>query len=88
LAAGEYSGKTFVRTSPQLHKMVAETAARHGVSMSQWVSEVLAREVGVSSHPERDDVVALMETLRAGIEAGRTAEPKASKGRRRAAERS
>jgi len=84
-AAGDYSGKIFIRASPQLHRMVAETAARHGVSMSQWVSEVLAREVGASSHPERVDVADLMEALRPGVESGGTAEPKASKGKRKAA---
>lgn len=83
VSAGEYSGKIFVRTSPQLHKLVVETAARHGVSMSQWVSEVLAREVGASSHPE--SIVDLMEALRASVEAGRTAEPKSSKGKGKAA---
>lgn len=43
LASTEYSGKIFVRTSPDLHRAVAEAAARQGVSMSQWASEVLAR---------------------------------------------
>ncbi len=85
VAAGEFSGKIFVRTSPQLHKMVTETAARHGVSMSQWVSEVLAREVGASSHPESTDVLDLMEALRASVEAGRKTQPKVSKGKRKAA---
>ena len=49
VSAGEYSGKIFVRTSPQLHRLVTERAAMEGVSMAQWVSEVLAREVGSSS---------------------------------------
>lgn len=43
----EYSGKIFVRTSPQLHRMVAEAALREGVSMSQWAAEVLARAVSL-----------------------------------------
>lgn len=86
VAAGDYSGKIFVRTSRQLHKMVAEAAARHGVSMSQWVSEVLAREVGASGHPEREGVVESMEALGASVEAQRRAEPKASGGKRSAAE--
>ena len=41
----EFSGKIFVRTSPHLHRMVSEAAMREGVSMSQWVSEVLSRAV-------------------------------------------
>ncbi len=46
---GKYSGKIFIRTSKQLHEAVARRAAREGVSMSQWVSELLAREVGPAS---------------------------------------
>ena len=45
----DYSGKVFVRTSKQLHRLVSEEAARQGVSMSQWVGEVLAREVGLKA---------------------------------------
>lgn len=45
----DYSGKVFVRTSKQLHRMIADEAARQGVSMSQWASEVLAREVGMEA---------------------------------------
>jgi antitoxin HicB len=47
---GEYSGKIFVRTSHQLHQAVSEQAARAGVSMSQWISELLSREVGFATH--------------------------------------
>lgn len=43
MAASEYSGKIFIRTSADLHRAVAEAAAKEGVSMSQWASEVLAR---------------------------------------------
>jgi antitoxin HicB len=46
LSVKKYSGKIFLRVSPQLHRRVAEMAARQGVSMSQWASELLAREVG------------------------------------------
>jgi len=42
----EYSGKIFVRTSPQLHRLVSEEASRQGVSMSQWAAETLAEAVG------------------------------------------
>lgn len=41
----DFSGKIFVRTSPHLHRMVSEAALREGVSMSQWVAEVLSRAV-------------------------------------------
>lgn len=43
----EFSGKIFVRTSPELHRLVAEEAAKQGVSMSQWAAEILAEAVGV-----------------------------------------
>ena len=49
LGAKDYSGKMFIRVSPNLHKRVAEIAARQGVSMSQWASELLAREVGAKT---------------------------------------
>lgn len=42
----DYSGKIFVRTSPALHAAVAACAGDVNVSMSQWVGELLAREVG------------------------------------------
>jgi len=41
-----YSGKIFIRTSPTLHESVVKAAAREGVSASQWVGEILARELG------------------------------------------
>jgi antitoxin HicB len=44
---GDYSGKIFVRTSPELHRAVVREASRQGVSMSQWVSEVIAQELGL-----------------------------------------
>ncbi len=46
----DYSGKVFVRVSPSLHKRVALAAARQGVSMSQWVAEVLAGELEPEAH--------------------------------------
>lgn len=48
----EFSGKIFVRTSPHLHRKVSEAAMREGVSMSQWVSEVLARAVSYQEMPQ------------------------------------
>lgn len=44
-----FSGKIFVRTSSELHRRVSVEAARQGVSMSQWVSEVLAGAVSTRS---------------------------------------
>jgi antitoxin HicB len=66
VGASEYSGKIFARTSPALHRLVAEEAARHGVSMSQWISEVLAREVGLHEAIDRSggsDIRQLLEAL-------------------------
>ena len=77
----EFSGKIFVRTSPHLHRMVSETALREGVSMSQWVSEVLSRAVAYQEMPSalsgafavvNDAVRAAFERLeeeRAGVRA-------------------
>lgn len=79
----DFSGKIFIRTSPELHRKVAGMAARQGVSMSQWVSEVLSEAVG--SHSVVDDIdsrevkilvasaserveKALMSALRAAVE--------------------
>ncbi len=45
LGAQSFSGKIFVRTSSELHRRVSTEAARQGVSMSQWVAEVLAGAV-------------------------------------------
>jgi antitoxin HicB len=42
----QYSGKLFVRVSSDLHRRVSEEASRQGVSMAQWVSECLARDIG------------------------------------------
>lgn len=44
----QYSGKIFVRASSRLHRDIARAAERDGVSMSQWVAEVLARAVGAA----------------------------------------
>ncbi len=78
LGVADYSGKIFVRTSARLHRLVAEAAAKEGVSMSQWVSEVLAREVGVLSFstgvPSLTAVMDLMEAVRLSIEAVKPSE--------------
>ncbi|MGH2770957.1 MAG: toxin-antitoxin system HicB family antitoxin [Actinomycetota bacterium] len=71
LRAAEYSGRIFIRTSSQLHRLVVEAAAKEGVSMSQWASEILAREVGVLSSPtgrlSPEAMVDLLEALRLSI---------------------
>lgn len=71
----DYSGKIFVRTSPELHRLVAEVAAKQGVSMSQWAAEILAEAVGVRDTISKNSRFILeglrdaMESLReAGIE--------------------
>lgn len=78
LASADYSGKIFVRTSPELHRRVAEQAAKQGVSMSQWVSETLALTLGVQhalaeviSPIEGPDKVDLMAALKASIDAAK-----------------
>lgn len=67
----EFSGKIFVRTSPHLHRMVSEAAMREGVSMSQWVSEVLSRAVSYqdvhhwqSQGPAADEFRSMWEAYR------------------------
>lgn len=50
MGSRDYSGKVFVRVSPSLHRRVTLAAARQGVSMSQWVAEVLAGEVDPEPH--------------------------------------
>lgn len=62
LALQDYSGKIFVRTSPDLHRKVAEAAARQGVSMSQWVGEVLASRV------ETEDLDEVLGRVRRSID--------------------
>ena len=42
----EYSGKFIVRVPKSLHRDLAETTAREGVSLNQYISAELARAVG------------------------------------------
>ncbi len=71
----EYSGKIFVRTSPQLHRKVAQEASKQGISMSQWVAEVLAETLGVKD-AVRNVTVDLMEALKTSVtEASRPRRP-------------
>jgi predicted RNase H-like HicB family nuclease len=45
-ADAQYSGKILLRTSPRLHRLLAELAHVQGVSLNQWVTTVLAMSVG------------------------------------------
>ena len=66
----DFSGKIFVRTSPHLHRMVSEAALRQGVSMSQWVSEVLSRAVSYQEMPLKyldDTFTALNDAILATV---------------------
>ena len=38
-----FPGKFLVRTSPEVHRAIASTAAREGKSLNAWVAETLER---------------------------------------------
>lgn len=42
LGAKAYSGKFMVRTSPVVHRLAAEAAEHHGVSLNEFASEAIA----------------------------------------------
>jgi predicted HicB family RNase H-like nuclease len=46
LAERRYSGKVFVRTSPELHRRLTIEAAEQGVSVNQWATQKLAERQG------------------------------------------
>ena len=47
LAERRYSGKVFLRTSPELHRRLTIEAAEQGVSINQWAVQKLAvRHIG------------------------------------------
>ena len=46
LAERRYSGKVFVRTSPELHRRLTIEAAEQGVSVNQWAMQKLAEREG------------------------------------------
>jgi len=50
LADRRYSGKVFVRTSPELHRRLTIEAAEQGVSVNQWAVQKLAQRSGDPSH--------------------------------------
>ncbi|CDO89953.1 HicB family protein [Mycobacterium triplex] len=45
LADRRYSGKVFVRTSPELHRRLTIEAAEQGVSVNQWAMQKLAERM-------------------------------------------
>lgn len=53
----DYSGKFVVRLPRSLHRQLAETAAREGVSLNQFVNVALARAVERSRASVADSVV-------------------------------
>ncbi|RFZ44341.1 HicB family protein [Mycobacterium marinum] len=48
LADRRYSGKVFVRTSPELHRRLTIEAAEQGVSVNQWAMQKLAERPGAA----------------------------------------
>jgi predicted HicB family RNase H-like nuclease len=55
LGERRYSGKVFVRTSPELHRRLTIEAAEQGVSVNQWATQKLAeRSGGVQYHAALD----------------------------------
>ena len=64
-----YSGKFTVRLSKTLHKKVAESAEREGVSLNAFVAEAIAERVGVAAgggliNRLKDTAAAFSELLR------------------------
>ncbi len=47
LAERRYSGRVFLRTSPELHRRLTIEAAEQGVSVNQWAIQKLAAERGI-----------------------------------------
>jgi predicted HicB family RNase H-like nuclease len=58
LAERRYSGKVFLRTSPELHRRLTIEAAEQGVSVNQWALQKLAErhvgELALLARPCRD----------------------------------
>jgi len=68
LAERRYSGKVFVRTSPELHRRLTIEAAEQGVSVNQWAMQKLAERRG---HALGDPTARLQEAvLKAFYDAG------------------
>lgn len=64
-----YSGKFTVRLSKTLHKKVAESAEREGVSLNAFVTEAIAERVGIAAgggliNRLKDTAAAFSELLR------------------------
>lgn len=56
-----YSGKVFVRTSPELHRRLTIEAAEQGVSVNQWAMQKLAERATVFN-------ATYSEAIRQGVE--------------------
>jgi predicted RNase H-like HicB family nuclease len=78
---GEYSGKFVVRLPKSLHRTLAETAAREGVSLNAWVTTLLAR--GSATAPDDRRLVA--EPARTANDAPTGGRPARSRSRSRPA---
>lgn len=50
LGERRYSGKVFVRTSPELHRRLTIEAAEQGVSVNQWAVQKLAERSGAPQY--------------------------------------
>jgi predicted HicB family RNase H-like nuclease len=53
LAERRYSGKVFVRTSPELHRRLTIEAAEQGVSVNQWATQKLAERHPLVGRPRK-----------------------------------
>lgn len=65
----EYSGKFVVRVPRSLHRELAETAEREGVSLNQFVSTALAKAVSTRTERERSPEGSYRVGLHRGTEA-------------------
>jgi predicted HicB family RNase H-like nuclease len=61
LADRRYSGKVFVRTSPELHRRLTIEAAEQGVSVNQWAMQKLAERSGDVPRRSRPDVESVLD---------------------------
>lgn len=51
-----FSGKLYLRLGTDLHRRVAFSAARKGVSINSWIKDTLEREVEPHSSPRLEEV--------------------------------
>jgi predicted HicB family RNase H-like nuclease len=85
LAERRYSGKVFLRTSPELHRRLTIEAAEQGVSVNQWALQKLAErhtgELALLARPcldaeEGEMHSALREAWRKQVEQGGVVDPR------------